>query len=74
MAYFVIWGVTAIVSAIIAGFLAAAKNRDYSAWAAWTFLFPPLLIALFFTPKYTGPPRPRRRLDDDTDQSFDRLN
>ncbi len=67
MTYFVIWGLTAIAAAIIGGFLASSKNRDYSAWAAWCFIFPPLLIALFFTPKYTGPPRPRRKLGEDGD-------
>lgn len=65
MTYIVIWGLTAIAAAIVGGVLAAMKNRDYSSWAAWCFLFPPLVIAIILTPKNTGPaPRPRRLGDD----------
>ena len=56
MTYIVIWGLTAIVAAIIGGALAAMKNRDYSSWAAWCFLFPPFVIAILLTPKNPGPP------------------
>lgn len=34
-------------SGLTAAFLAIAKNRDVSFWAAWGFLFPPSLIMLF---------------------------
>ena len=67
MTYIVIWGLTAIVAAIIGGTLAAMKNRDYSSWAAWCFVFPPFVIAILLTPKNPGPPPARRRLGDDGD-------
>jgi hypothetical protein len=67
MTYIAIWGLTAILSAIIGGALAAMKNRDYSAWAAWCFIIPPLVIAILLTPKNTGPAPQRRRLGDDGD-------
>lgn len=67
MTYIVIWGVTAIAAAIIGGLTAAMKNRDYSSWAAWCFLFPPFVIAILLTPKNSGPPPQRRRLGDDGD-------
>lgn len=67
MTYIVIWGLTATLAAIIGGMVAAAKNRDYSAWAAWCFIIPPLVIAILLTPKNTGPPPQRRRLGDDGD-------
>ena len=49
MTYIAIWGLTAILSAIIGGALAAMKNRDYSAWAAWCFIIPPLVIGALAT-------------------------
>ncbi len=55
----VIWGLTAIAAAAVAFVVAGIKNRDNSAWAAWTFLFPPIALALFLTPRNNGP-RPRR--------------
>jgi len=67
MTYIAIWGLTAILSAIIGGALAAMKKRDYSAWAAWCFIIPPLVIAILLTPKNTGPAPQRRRLGDDGD-------
>lgn len=67
MTYIVIWGLTAIAAAVIGGLTAAMKNRDYSSWAAWCFLFPPFVIAILLTPKNAGPPPQRRRLGDDGD-------
>jgi hypothetical protein len=67
MTYIVIWGLTAIASAIIGGVAAGLKNRDYSSWAAWCFLFPPFVLAILLTPKNPGPRPPRRRLGDDGD-------
>jgi hypothetical protein len=66
MEYIVIWSVVAVGAAIAAAILASMKNRDYSSWAAWSFLFPPLVIALLLTPKSSTPPV-RRRLGDDGD-------
>jgi uncharacterized membrane protein YfcA len=72
MTTIVVWGVIAVVSAVIGGFLASYKNRDYSSWAAWCFLFPPLVIALLLTPKGTGPARRQPTLDD-LDRREDRV-
>lgn len=55
----VIWGLVAIASAVIAGFMAGVKNRDYSFWIAWCFLVPPLLLFLLMLPRHAGP-RPRQ--------------
>jgi hypothetical protein len=54
-----IWGIVAILSAVLAGILASAKRRDYSFWAAWSFIFPPMLLILLFMPRNRGE-RPRR--------------
>ena len=54
-----IWGIVAIASAIIAGVLAGTKRRDHSFWAAWSFLFPPMLLVLLLMPTNKGP-RPRK--------------
>lgn len=62
----VIWGVVAIACAALAGFLAGIKNRDYSAWIAWSFLVPPAVIVLAFLPRLEGP-RPRRPSLDEED-------
>lgn len=59
MNWIVAWGLLAIGSAAMAGFVAAWKNRDYSFWMAWSFVLPPLLIWLLLMPKNAGP-RPRR--------------
>ncbi len=54
-----IWGIVAVASAIAAGIVAGAKRRDYSFWAAWSFLVPPVLLILLLMPSNKGP-RPRR--------------
>lgn len=66
--YIVIWGISAIVAAIAAALLAGWKNRNYSVWMGWCFLFPPLLVALLFMPTRKGP-RPRQPTLDELDQS-----
>lgn len=59
----VVWGLTSMLAAILAGLLAGQKNRDYSYWMAWCFLLPPLVVWLVLMPKNRGP-RPRQpRLD-----------
>jgi len=40
------WGIASIASAVIAGITAGLKRRDHSFWAAWSFLFPPMLLLL----------------------------
>ena len=72
MLYVVIWGAIAIGSAVLAAVIAPMKNRDWNSWAAWCFLFPPLVIALILTPKSKGPIRRPPTLDQ-LDRQDDRL-
>lgn len=67
MKLIVIWGLTAIASAVLAGILAGVKNRDYSFWIAWCFLLPPLVLFLLILPRYQGT-RPRRPSLDESDR------
>ena len=60
-----IWGVVAIGAAIAAGILAGVKRRDHSFWAAWAFVFPPMLFVLLFLPKNQGPKKRQRTLDEE---------
>ena len=53
------WGIISIVCAFIAGIVAGLKRRDHSFWAAWSFLFPPILLLLLLMRPNRGP-RPRR--------------
>ena len=64
-----IWGATAMLAAAIAGGIAGYKNRDYSFWMGWCFLFPPLVIVLALLPHHTGP-RPKRPSLDDEDKHW----
>jgi hypothetical protein len=64
----VIWGAVALGSATIAGVLAGVKNRDYSFWIAWCFLFPPLVFFLLLLPRNQGP-RPRRASLDEQERT-----
>jgi hypothetical protein len=50
----VIWAAVATLSAIASGFIAAWKNRNVSAWAAWAFLIPPALLVLLLLPRNPG--------------------
>jgi hypothetical protein len=68
----VVWGSIAFTCAILAAFIATGKNRDYSSWAAWCFLLPPLVIALLLTPKNLGP-KPRQPTLDQHDAREDRF-
>ncbi len=63
--FIVIWGLVAIASAGIAALVAGLRNRDHSAWAAWCFVFPPLLLILIFLPRNRGPKRRRPTLDEE---------
>lgn len=65
--FFVVWGVSAIAAAGLAAAFAGSKNRDYSFWTAWCFVFPPLILWLMLMPKKAGP-RPRRRSLDEEDR------
>lgn len=65
--YIVGIGVLMIVSGIAGAMLAGMKNRDWSFWAAWSFVLPPALIVLLLLPKNAGP-RPRRPSLDEEDR------
>jgi uncharacterized membrane protein YhdT len=67
--YIAIWGITAFVSAVLAGILAGIKRRDHSFWAAWAFIAPPMLLILLCLPKNIGP-KPRRRNGEPRDEPF----
>lgn len=54
-----IWGLVAIASGVLAALLAGVKRRDHSFWAAWSVMFPPMLLVLLLMPTNQGP-RPRR--------------
>ena len=60
-----IYGVVMIVAAVLAGYVAVSKNRDYSFWMAWAFLVPPSLLILVFLPRRGAPPPPRPTLDEE---------
>ena len=67
MQWIVIWGVVAISAAALAAVFAGMKNRDYSYWIGWCFVFPPLVIWLMLMPKNQGP-RPRQPSLDEIDR------
>ena len=54
-------------SAVVGGMVAGMKNRDYSFWMAWCFLFPPLVLWLILMPRKQGA-RPRRPTLDEIDR------
>lgn len=63
--YIVIWGFTAIAASLIAGAIAALKNRDVSYWMGWSFVLPPMLVVLLMIPGLKQPTPPRASDDDD---------
>lgn len=67
MQYIVIWGSAAVAAAALAAVFACMKNRDYSYWVAWCFVFPPLVIWLMLMPTLKGQ-RPRQPSLDDIDR------
>lgn len=67
MEWIAIWGMTAAAASLLAAVLAGYKNRDYSYWTAWCFIFPPLVLWLLLLPKNKGP-RPRQPSLDDLDR------
>ena len=58
------WGIASIVASIVAAILAGMKRRDHSFWAAWSFLFPPMLLVLLVMPANKGPRLRRPSLDE----------
>ena len=63
-----VWGVVAIVSSILAAIVAGMKRRDHSFWAAWSFLFPPMLLILLVMPSNKGPRLRRPSIDEVEEQ------
>jgi len=66
--WIVVWGLVAIVSAALGGVIASYKRRDHSSWAAWCFVFPPLLIVVALLQTNPGP-RPQRPSFDQDDMT-----
>ena len=64
MTWIVVWGLPALAASALGGLVAGAKNRDSSAWMAWCFILPPLLILLALLPRAEGPRRRRPTLDE----------
>ena len=62
------WGVIAIVSSVLAAIVAGMKRRDHSFWAAWSFLFPPMLLILLVMPSNKGPRLRRPSIDEVEEQ------
>jgi hypothetical protein len=59
MTAIVIWAALAVGGMLAAAVLAGIKNRDFSAWMAWGFLVPPVVLLLLLLPRNQGP-RPRQ--------------
>lgn len=55
-----------LLSGLIGGILAGFKNREFSFWIAWSFVFPPSLLVLLLLPRLKGL-RPRRPTLDEED-------
>lgn len=67
MAAVVIWGSAAIGGMLLGGLLAHLKNRDYSVWMGWGFMFPPIVLYYLIAPRLAGP-RPRQPTLDELDR------
>ena len=69
-----IWGIAALAGAAIAGVLASIKNRDYSVWMGWGFLFPPIVIYYALLPRRDRAlPRPRQPTLDELTRHHDKF-
>ena len=66
--FIAVYGIVMFVGAIAAATIAAVKNRDVSAWAAWGFLLPPTVLILALMPIHKG--RRQRRLSLDEEDSM----
>lgn len=65
--YIVVIGALSVIGGILGALLAGMKNREYSFWTAWGFLFPPSVLVLLLLPKNAGP-RPRKPTLDEEDR------
>lgn len=66
----VIWGIGSMLASLVGGIVAYRKRRDHSAWAAWCFIFPPLLPVLFLLRCNRGV-RPRQPTLDEQDHDHE---
>lgn len=67
MGWIALWGVIALSSTVAGGIIAYVKRRDHSFWAAWCFIFPPMLIVLVMLASNRQRSVPRRLDDEDTE-------
>ena len=65
LASMVAYSAVMALAGLLGGMLAAAKNRDWSAWTAWCVVFPPALLVLLLMPSHRGPRLPRPSLDEE---------
>jgi len=63
--YIALWGLVSVSAAVAAGILAAVRNRDHSWWAAWSFVFPPMVFVLLLLPRNKNPLPRRPSLDEE---------
>ena len=57
-----LYGLAGIAAAVLAYFVAAAKGRDASAWAAWSFFLPPALLVLLVSGRGNPAVRAQRQI------------
>ena len=69
LAGLVTYSLVVAAAGLLGGLLAAAKNRDWSAWTAWCVVFPPAFLLLVLLPTHRGP-RPRRLTLDEEDALY----
>ena len=67
-----LWGIGSVLASVIGGIAAYRKRRDHSAWAAWCFVFPPILIPLLLLGRNPGV-RPRQPTFDAEDRAQDHV-
>ncbi|MGF1650659.1 MAG: hypothetical protein ACFCUN_09415 [Hyphomicrobiaceae bacterium] len=67
--FIALYGLVGIVCGVLGYALAATKRRDASAWGAWCFLFPPMVLLLLAMPTNRGA-RPRRMTLDEEDSLY----
>ena len=64
------WGIGSMLASLLGGIVAYRKRRDHSAWAAWCFVFPPLLIVVLLLSRNPGV-RPRQPTVDEEGRALD---
>ena len=63
-------GAVMLLGGLAGGIIAGFKNRDFSFWIAWGFLFPPSILIVLLLPALKGP-RPRRRSLEEEDRTVE---